>query len=287
VDSNSLDLTATTIPSSISAPSTGTSNGNDAEALSAGFEEPIAWTRGDSLHPTAPSVHDDNLLPTSPSVHDDNVDHLNISPVCNNGGSLAMQPDTKGIDSLSCADKGENDKSASCPPKTSGSDPSSTIEVGSDDGDEDQPRPPDRRPALVVCQLQGTPRQIFQRAFDRMLDSIVDTPCLLDVNIAGANMDKKDALTLVSPRWYTDALINVLCRITQKRSNYCSISYQDAVTIEVHIPRVTQHGFAAKWRNHQSLVDWRTKLRSLEIGQPGSRWPCSRISSDCLSVPCA
>jgi hypothetical protein len=38
---------------------------------------------------------------------------------------------------------------------------------------------------------------------DKMLDFIVDTPCLLDVNIAGANMDKKDALTLVSPRWYT------------------------------------------------------------------------------------
>jgi hypothetical protein len=227
----------------------GTSNGNDADALPVGFEQLIVWTRGNSLHPTSPSVHDDNIHSTSPSAHDDN--------------SLAMQPNTK----------------------RNGSDPSSAIEIGCNDGDEDKPRPPGPRPALVVCQLQGTLKQIFQRAFDKMLDFIVDTPCLLDVNIAGVNMDKKDALTLVSPRWYTDALIDVLRRIAHKGSNYRSVvSYQDEITIEAHIPRVAPQGHVAQLRNQQSLLDWCTKIRSLEIEQPEARWPCARISSDCLTI---
>jgi hypothetical protein len=126
-DSSILNPTATTISSCFSAPSTGTSNGNDADALPVGFEELIAWTRGNSLHPTSPSVHGDSLHPAAPSVHDDNVHPT--SPSAHDDNYLTMQPNTK----------------------RNGSDPSSAIEIGCDGGDEDKPRPPDPRPALVVC----------------------------------------------------------------------------------------------------------------------------------------
>jgi hypothetical protein len=208
VDRGILDLIAPTAPSTgfahSGAPLTGppltgppvTGDRDDGEALPPGFKELIAWTRGDG---------------GSVSIlgHDDKDDAPDISPICDYKDDCpTICPDTSpGYDDddedLPATEENNSrlvskEKSASRPSKTSGGDPSSAIEI--DSNDDDEPRPTDRRPALVVCRLQGTPRRIFQEAFDGMLNYIADTPSLLEVNIAGANMDKKDALSLVSPR---------------------------------------------------------------------------------------
>jgi hypothetical protein len=49
---------------------------------------------------------------------------------------------------------------------------------------------------------------------------VVSKPHSLDVQIAGAPMDTKDALSVTSLRWCTDAIVDVVHRIAPRRSNY-------------------------------------------------------------------
>jgi hypothetical protein len=137
----------------------------------------------------------------------------------------------------------------------------------------------------IPLSLKGPPGQIFEKAFNMMTQQLLG---LRDVAVRGANMTTKDIQALASPRWYTDGIIDAVCRIATKDldndDSHAEIFYQDAVAIITHIPQSTRGGTAHHLSNQQQLLDWCSKLRTSSIQPPGARWACGRMSPDCSSV---
>lgn len=101
----------------------------------------------------------------------------------------------------------------------------------------------------------------------------------------GCGIDKKDIESLPFPSWYTDAIIDVICRVALQRSQYNHIFfYQNAALVETHVARLSRQYYPQRITAHRHLTSWCTALRAGEIDRPGAFWPCSRMGLGFLSV---
>jgi hypothetical protein len=129
--------------------------------------------------------------------------------------------------------------------------------------------------------LDGPPRQVFEQAFGMMIEQLLGLP---NIAVAGTSMDRTGRFALDSPAWYTDGVIDTVCRIVIRDSGDTDIFYQDATDIEIHLPRVGKGNSQDCKSRRKSLLDWYSNLRASAIQTPGVRWPCPRMARDCSSV---
>ena len=125
----------------------------------------------------------------------------------------------------------------------------------------------------------------FSEAFDLMFHTLNNTPNLRAIPIIGVTLEDKDLLSIPWPRWYTDAVMDIIGRRGVRGAPFPDTIYsQDAVAITAHVAVIPITNVLGRHRNRQKLDDWCTSLRNSEIQKPGNRWPCGRMKSTCLSV---
>lgn len=125
----------------------------------------------------------------------------------------------------------------------------------------------------------------FSEAFDLMFHTLHNTPDLRTIPILGITLEEKDLVSIPWPRWYTDAVMDVIGRNGVRGAPFPDTTYyQDAVAITAHIAVFGSRDLPGRQRNGQKLDEWCTSLRESKIQRPDNRWPYGRMKPACLSI---
>lgn len=123
-------------------------------------------------------------------------------------------------------------------------------------------------------------------AVNHMRDCILAVPDLPNFTVAGLTVDGYDVNSIISPEWYTDAVIDMVSQVALEESSNNTVFYQQAVAITTHLGVVyipsgsTPTYIACQMRHRNARL--KLKIANSEYdssNQPTEEWPCSRMAS--------
>lgn len=161
-------------------------------------------------------------------------------------------------------------------------DPEKGTPVALDGADEDTPGNPNitGNPESSVSVASPDARGLHTQGdvlgvMREMRDSIMAIPGLPNITVAGLTLDRRDVDSILSPNWYTDAVIDMISQVALEETSNNTVFYQQAVAITTHI--AVNQGQSALYviAALRVLVQ---AARGRSPSAPRGRWPCSGLA---------